>query len=88
MDRDEADVLAAEMLFPLFAAFVRRAHIDRVEEPFRRRGPGAYLLPEVEKLVRENGARMVLTSAGDRNIGFFKKNGYLLSGELNDVSQA
>jgi GNAT superfamily N-acetyltransferase len=88
MNRDEADVLDADVLFPLSAAFVRRAHIDRVEEPFRRRGLGTYLLPEVEKLARENGATMVLTSAGDRNIGFFKKNGYLLSGELKDVSQA
>ena len=28
---------------------------------------------------------VIMTSAGDRNVGFFKKNGYLLRGELKDV---
>jgi hypothetical protein len=28
---------------------------------------------------------MILTNAGDWNIDFFKKNGYLLRGELKDV---
>ena len=28
---------------------------------------------------------MIMTSAGDWNVGFFKKNGYLLRGELRDV---
>ena len=28
---------------------------------------------------------MVLTIAGDWNVGFFQKNGYLLRGELKDV---
>ena len=28
---------------------------------------------------------MILTSAGDWNVGFFRKNGYLLRGELKDV---
>ena len=56
-----------------------------VEEPFRRRGLGTYLLREAEKTAKENGASMVLTNAGDWNVGFFKKNGYLLRGELKDV---
>ncbi len=30
---------------------------------------------------------MVLTSAGDYNVDFFRKNGYLLRGELRDVSR-
>ena len=56
-----------------------------VEEPLRRQGLGTYLLREAEKLAKENDAPMVLTTAGDWNVGFFQKNGYLLRGELKDV---
>ncbi len=56
-----------------------------VEEALRRQGLGTFLLQEVEKLAKENGTSMVLTAAGDWNVGFFKKNGYLLRGELKDV---
>ena len=56
-----------------------------VEELLRRRGLGSFLLKEAEKFAKENGTSMILTSAGDWNIGFFKKNGYLLRGELRDV---
>ena len=56
-----------------------------VEEPLRRQGLGTYLLQELEKMARENNASFVLTSAGDWNIDFFTKNGYLLRGELKDV---
>ena len=56
-----------------------------VEEPLRRQGLGTYLLREAEKLAKENDAPMVLTTAGDWNVGFFRKNGYLLRGELKDV---
>ena len=56
-----------------------------VEEPLRRKGLGTYLLKEAEKFAKENGASMVFTNAGDWNIGFFKKNGYLMRGELKDV---
>ena len=56
-----------------------------VEEPLRRQGLGTYLLKEAEEFAKENGAPMILTSAGDWNVGFFKKNGYLIRGELKDV---
>ena len=56
-----------------------------VEEPFRRQGLGTYLLQEVENLAKENNASVVLTSAGDWNVDFFKKNGYFQRGELKDV---
>ena len=56
-----------------------------VEEPLRRQGLGTYLLKEAEKLAKENGAPMILTSAGDWNVDFLQKNGYLLRGELKDV---
>ena len=55
------------------------------EEAFRRRGLGSVLLREAEKFAKENGTSMILTYAGDWNVGFFKKNGYLLRGELKDV---
>ena len=56
-----------------------------VEEPLRLQGLGTYLLREVENMAKENGAPMILTNAGDWNVEFFKKNGYLLRGELKDV---
>ena len=56
-----------------------------VEEPLRHLGLGTFLLKEAEKTARENDASMVITNAGDWNVGFFKKNGYLLRGELKDV---
>ena len=56
-----------------------------VEEPLRRQGLGTVLLREAEKLAKENDAPMVLTTAGDWNVGFFQKNGYLIRGELKDV---
>ena len=56
-----------------------------VEEPLRRQGLGTYLLREVEKLARENGASMILTNAGDWNVEFFTKNDYSIRGELKDV---
>ena len=58
-----------------------------VEEPLRRQGLGTYLLKEAEKLAKENGTPMILTDAGDWNVDFFKKNGYMLRGELKDVPQ-
>ncbi|MCR4632942.1 MAG: GNAT family N-acetyltransferase [Erysipelotrichaceae bacterium] len=56
-----------------------------VEEPLRRQGLGTCLLKETERYAKENGASVMMTSSGDWNIGFFKKNGYLLRGELKDV---
>ena len=56
-----------------------------VEEPLRRQGLGSYLLKEAEKCARENGASMVLSNAGDWNVDFFQKNGYLVRGELKEV---
>ena len=38
-----------------------------------------------EDFSKENGASMILTSAGDWNVDFFIKNGFLLRGELKDV---
>ena len=56
-----------------------------VEEPLRRKGLGTHLLKEAERFAKENGASMVFTSAGDWNVGFIQKNGYLIRGELKDV---
>ena len=56
-----------------------------VEEPLRRQGLGTYLLKKAEEFAKENGASMIMTNAGDWNVEFFKKNGYLLRGELGDV---
>ncbi|MBP5236803.1 MAG: GNAT family N-acetyltransferase, partial [Clostridia bacterium] len=56
-----------------------------VEAPLQRQGLGTYFLKEAEDFAKENGASVIMTSAGDWNVGFFKKNGYLLRGELKDV---
>ena len=56
-----------------------------VEETQRRKGLGSYLLKEAENFAKDNGASMVFTNAGDWNVGFFQKNGYLIRGELKDV---
>ena len=56
-----------------------------VEEPMRLKGLGTYLLKAAEEFAKENGASMVITNAGDWNVDFFKKNGYLLRCELKDV---
>lgn len=56
-----------------------------VEEPFRRRGLGTFLLKKAEEIAKENGAEMMLSNAGDWNEGFFEKNGWLVRGELKDV---
>ena len=58
-----------------------------VEEPLRHQGLGTVLLREAEQFAKENSTSMILTYAGDWNAGFFKKNGYLLRGELKDVPE-
>ena len=55
-----------------------------VEEPYRSRGSGTFLLREIEREAKENGVYVMLTNAGDWNIGFFRKNGYDAYGELPD----
>ena len=56
-----------------------------VEKPYRNRGLGSYLLGEIEREAIRNGAYKLFASTGDWNVGFFKKNGYFVSGELKDV---
>lgn len=56
-----------------------------VEEPLRLKGLGTYLVKKAEEFAKENGAPVIMTSAGDWNVDFFKKNSYLLRGELKDV---
>ncbi len=56
-----------------------------VEEPLRHQGLGTYLMKQVEAFAKENNTSLILTNAGDWNVNFFKKNGYLLRGELKDV---
>jgi GNAT superfamily N-acetyltransferase len=56
-----------------------------VEEPLRSQGLGTYLLKAADDFSKENDTPLITTSAGDWNVGFFQKNGYLLRGELKDV---
>lgn len=56
-----------------------------VEEPLRHQVWGTYFLQEMEKPAKENGASMILTNAGSRNVDSFIKNGCLIRGELRDV---
>ena len=60
-------------------------HALFVEEPLRRNGLGSLLLKKTEEAAKENGASVILTNAGDWNVGFFRRNGYLIRGELKDV---
>ena len=62
------------------------ADIDAVwvEEPYRKQGFGSYLIGEVVRAAKENGAYVLLTQAGDWNVGFFRKNGFTARGELED----
>ena len=55
------------------------------EEALRHQGLGTYLLKAAEAFAKENGAAMMITIAGNWNVDFFKKNGYLVIGELKDV---
>ena len=55
-----------------------------VEEPYRNRGLGSYLLREAEREAKESGAYIMLTYACDWNVDFFKNNGYTVRGELED----
>ena len=55
-----------------------------VEEGYRGRGLGSYLLREAEREAREHGAYLVYAAAGDWNLGFFTKNGYTIRGGLKD----
>ena len=56
-----------------------------VEEPLRNQGLGSYFIKETEEFAKENGASVIMTGAGDWNVDFFKKNDYLIKGELKDV---
>ena len=56
-----------------------------VAESLRHQGLGTYLLKKVEEFTKENDAPVIMTSAGDWNVDFFKKNDYLIRGELKDV---
>ena len=56
-----------------------------VAESLRHQGLGTYLLKKVEDFTKENDAPVIMTSAGDWNVDFFKKNDYLIRGELKDV---
>lgn len=55
------------------------------EEPYRGQGMGSKLLCEAEREIREHGGERVLVSAFDwQGISFFEKNGYVVTGTLDD----
>ena len=55
-----------------------------VEAPYRNQGLGSYLLREVEREAKENGAYVLFTHGCDWVVGFFRQNGYTVRGELPD----
>ena len=55
-----------------------------VEEPCRGQGIGSYLMGEIEREARDNGAYVILSGCCDWVSGFFFKNGYTARGELPD----
>ena len=55
------------------------------EEPYRGQGMGSKLLREAEREIRAHGGERVLVSAFDwQGIAFFEKNGYAVTGTLDD----
>lgn len=55
------------------------------EAPYRRQGLGSKLLREAEREIRTHGVDRVLVSAFDwQGIAFFEKNGYAVTGTLDD----
>lgn len=56
-----------------------------VDEPYRNKGIGSELLAETEREAKEYGAYFALAEGLlDWQTGFFKKNGYMIVGTLND----
>ena len=57
------------------------AHIDViwVDEPYRGQGIGSYLLGEIEREAKENGAYLARTNAMDMQTEFFKKHNYTVN---------
>ena len=55
------------------------------EEPYRGQGMGSKLLREAEREIKAHGGERVLVSAFDwQGIAFFEKNGYFVTGTLDD----
>lgn len=56
-------------------------HIDVlwVDEPYRGQGIGSYLLGEIEREAKENGAYLARTDAMDLQKAFFKKHSYTVN---------
>ena len=55
-----------------------------VDERYRGRGIGSYLLGEIEREAKEKGAYVILSYACDWASGFFFKNGFVSCGGLED----
>ena len=57
------------------------AHIDViwVDEPYRGQGIGSYLLSEIEREAKENGAYLARTDAMELQMAFFKKHSYTVN---------
>lgn len=61
-------------------------HIDVfwVEEAFRDRGVGSYLLGEIEREAKAKGAYLSLTAGSDLQSAFFRQQGYTICAVLED----
>ncbi len=70
---------------------VGRAHLNSEEEAqirymaveaeYRGKGVGNSLLKQLERRIRENGARYVVVNARENAVGFYQKNGYEVTGQ-------
>lgn len=56
-----------------------------VEEDHRHRGLGTALLREAEREAKARGGALMLVEAFDWNVGFFLKNGYTVTGTIEDL---
>ena len=56
-----------------------------VEESYRNRGIGSSLLLELEKRLKERGAKYIVLNARENAVEFYRKHGYIIVGKAHTL---